>query len=145
MTLVNLQKDKSYTPTLNTFFNDMFGGELTNNAASGRFIPAVNIKETDIGIFIMLAAPGFKKEDFKIALNHQHLTISSEQKTENVESEEGKYTRREYSFSSFSRTFTLPNTIDTDKIDASYVNGELIVSLPKKEELKSLVKEICVN
>lgn len=145
MTLLNLQKDKNYTPTLNSFFNEVFGGELTNNTVSGKFIPAVNIKETDAATLIMLAAPGFKKEDFKIALNHQQLTISSEQKTENVETEEGKYTRREYSFNSFSRSFTLPNTIDTDKIDASYVNGELIITLPKKEELKSLAKEICVN
>lgn len=145
MTLINWQKDKNYTPTLNTFFNGMFGGDITNNVASGRFIPAVNIKETDNNISLTLAAPGFKKEDFKIALDHNHLTISSEQKSENVEAEEGKYTRKEYSYSSFSRTFTLPNTIDAEKINASYVNGELVITLPKKEELKSLVKEISIN
>lgn len=136
MTLINWQKEKNYTPTLNTFFNDVFGGDLTSNVAPGRFIPAVNIKETTNGITLMLAAPGFKKEDFKISLDHNHLTISSEQKAENVETEEGKYTRREYSYSSFSRTFTLPNTIDADKIDASYVNGELVVTLPKKRRAK---------
>lgn len=145
MTLINWQKEKNYTPTLNTFFNDMFGGDLASNVATGRFIPAVNIKETDNGITLKLAAPGLKKEDFKIALDHNHLTISSEQKSEHSESEEGKYTRKEYSYHSFSRTFTLPNTIDAEKIDATYVNGELVVTLPKKEELKSLVKEINVN
>ncbi len=145
MTLINWQKDKNYTPSLNTIFNDILNGDFTNNAGTGRFIPAVNIKETNNSISLMLAAPGFKKEDFKIALDHNQLTISSEQKSENVESEEGKFTRREYSYSSFSRTFTLPNTIDAEKIDASYINGELVVTLPKKEELKSLVKEINVN
>ncbi|WP_298139808.1 Hsp20/alpha crystallin family protein [Flavobacterium sp.] len=96
-------------------------------------VPAVNIKETDTSFGIELAAPGKKKEDFNIEIDHNVLTISSESKLEKEESE-GKYTRREFSYSSFRRAFTLPETVNTENINATYEDGVLYVALPKKEE-----------
>lgn len=98
-------------------------------------VPAVNIKETDTSFGIELAAPGKNKEDFNIEIDHNVLTISSEEKTEKEEkSNEGKYTRKEFSYASFRRAFTLPETVNTDSINASYENGVLHVALPKREE-----------
>jgi len=96
-------------------------------------IPAVNIKETDTNFGIELAAPGKAKEDFNIEIDHNVLTISSEEKSEKEETQ-GKYTRKEFNYSSFRRAFTLPETVNTDSINAIYENGVLHVSLPKKEE-----------
>jgi HSP20 family protein len=110
---------------------DWFGGvqNFTNN------IPAVNIKETDTNFSLEVAAPGKIKDDFSIEIDHNVLTISSETKTENEQSEEnGRYTRKEFSYSSFRRSFTLPETINADDIKAVYENGVLLVTLPKKEE-----------
>ena len=98
-------------------------------------VPAVNIKETDTSFGIELAAPGKNKEDFNIEIDHNVLTISSEEKTEKEEkSNEGKYTRKEFSYASFRRAFTLPETVNTDSINATYENGVLHVALPKREE-----------
>ena len=98
-------------------------------------VPAVNIKETDTSFAIELAAPGKSKEDFNIEIDHNVLTISSEEKTEKEEkTNEGKYTRKEFSYASFRRAFTLPDTVNTDSINATYENGVLHVALPKREE-----------
>ena len=96
-------------------------------------VPAVNIKETDTSFGIELAAPGKKKEDFNIEIDHNVLTIFSENKLESEETE-GKYTRREFSYSSFRRAFTLPESVNTENINATYENGVLHVALPKREE-----------
>lgn len=104
-------------------------------------VPAVNIKETDTSFGIELAAPGKKKEDFNIEIDHNVLTISSEEKTEKEETE-GKYTRKEFSYSSFRRAFTLPETVNTENIKASYENGVLHVALPKREEALSKPKRL---
>ena len=96
-------------------------------------VPAVNIKENETGFELELAVPGRKKEDFQIEVNDNILTISTELNSEdNVESE--NYTRREFSFASFKRAFTLPETINEDNIKASYEDGILKFNLPKKEE-----------
>ncbi|MDM1073918.1 Hsp20/alpha crystallin family protein [Empedobacter brevis] len=95
--------------------------------------PAVNIKENEDSFEILFAAPGFKKEDFEIEIEENILKVSSEIKeTEDIKEE--KFSRREFNFTSFKRAFTLPETIDEDKIEASYVDGILKLSLPKKEE-----------
>lgn len=95
--------------------------------------PAVNIKENEDSFEILLAAPGLTKEDFAIEIDENILKISSDIKqTEEVKEE--KFSRREFSFSSFKRAFTLPETVNENKIEASYVNGILKLSLPKKEE-----------
>ena len=98
-------------------------------------VPAVNIKETDTSFGIELAAPGKKKEDFNVEIDHNVLTISSEEKSESSEKDaQGKYTRKEFSYNSFRRSFTLPETVNLDKINASYQEGVLHLTLPKKEE-----------
>lgn len=110
---------------------DWLGGMQNFNAN----IPAVNIKETNTNFGIELAAPGKTKEDFNIEIDHNVLTISSEEKTEKEENDnQGKYTRREFSYSSFRRAFTLPESVNADSINATYENGVLHVTLPKREE-----------
>ena len=110
---------------------DWLGGMQNFNAN----VPAVNIKETDTNFGIELAAPGKTKEDFNIEIDHNVLTISSEEKTEKEEKDnQGKYTHREFSYSSFRRAFTLPESVNADSINATYENGVLHVTLPKREE-----------
>jgi len=107
-------------------------------------VPAVNIRESEDNFVLDVAAPGLKKEDFKINLDNNLLTISSEQKNENEEKNE-KYTRKEFFFNAFSRSFTLPKTIDLDKIRADYKDGVLSISLPKREDAKVAVnREIAI-
>ena len=108
---------------------DFFGG-IQNFGAN---VPAVNIRESETEFAVELAAPGKRKEDFIIDLDDNVLTISSETKTDNEQKDEkGKYTRREFSYSSFKRSFSLPETVNEDEIKASYENGVLHVTMPKK-------------
>ncbi len=118
-------------PTLmNELFKpDWFGG-LENYQAT---LPAVNIKESETGFELELAIPGKRKEDFNVEIDHDILTISLEEKSKEEKTEEN-YTRREFSYDAFKRSFTLPETVDSDKIKASYKDGILFFSLPKKEE-----------
>ena len=104
------------------------------------------MKELDSGFEIQVAAPGIKKEDFKINLERNVLTISSESKTENEEKDEnGAFTRREFNYSSFSRSFTLPEMAEPEKIDAAYEDGILKIMVPKKEVTMQNVKTIEVK
>ena len=112
------------------FRPDWMGGSQNLNTMS---VPPVNIRETDTSFEVELSAPGKSKQDFNIEVENDLLVISSEFKSENT-TEEGKYTRREFSYSSFRRSFTLPETIKDDDIRASYENGILKISLPKREE-----------
>ena len=108
-------------------------------------VPAVNVKETDKAYEINLAAPGLEKNDCKIDLNGSMITISAEKEKTDEEKEDG-FTRKEYNFNSFSRSFTLPEDTMADKIDANYVNGELRLLLPKKEGArKSFHQKITVH
>lgn len=111
------------------FKPDWFGG-LENYKTD---IPPVNIKENEKDFELELAVPGRKKEDFNIEIDENVLTISSESKTEENVMDEN-YTRREFGYSSFKRAFTLPETIDEAKIKATYVDGLLKFTLPKKKE-----------
>ncbi len=112
-------------------WNEWFDDGLTR---SGR-MPAVNISEEDEAYRLTLAVPGMKKSDFEIDVEGNQLTISCS-KEESKAEKETRFTRREYSYYSFERSFTLPEEINRDRIDASYENGLLIVLLPKKEEAK---------
>lgn len=108
-------------------------------------MPAVNITEKKDEYQVSLAAPGLKRDDFKIDVEGNMLTISSE-KEENKEEKDKKFTRREYSYSSFSRSFTLPEEINKEKIEAKYEDGVLRIVLPRKEEAKKLTaKHIAVK
>jgi HSP20 family protein len=117
---------------------DWFGGIL--NATT---LPAVNIKETAKDFQLELAVPGKKKEDFTIEIDQDVLTISSETKKEEEKIEDnGRYTRKEFSFSSFKRAFTLPEIVNTNDINAVYENGILVLTLPKKEEVQENTKRL---
>ena len=100
-------------------------------------VPSVNVVENKDDFKLSLAVPGMKKNDFKIDVTGNLLTISSE-KEENKEEKNENYSRQEYNYSSFSRSFTLPEEVNKEKIDATYVDGVLKLVLPKKEEAKKL-------
>jgi HSP20 family protein len=145
MELVKKQREANLFPTFSSIFDEFLGQNYTPKMGAGVTIPAVNIREDEKSFSIVMAAPGLQKEDFNIGINQQVLTISSEKKAETEEKEEGKFTRREYSYSSFSRSFTLPTTIDTDKIEANYENGELKITLPKLDKDAKFEKRIAIN
>lgn len=108
-------------------------------------VPAVNITETKDQYLVSMAAPGLKKDDFRIDMNGNMLTISSE-KEENFEEKDSRFTRKEYNFTSFSRSFNLPEEINRERIEARYEDGILKVTLPVKEEAKKpAVKQIAVK
>jgi HSP20 family protein len=125
-----------------TFFNDFFAKDfwnwgLENNSSTNTTIPAINVKETNDNFEVEVAAPGMTKKDFKVELNGNMLTISSEKQNEWQENENERYTRREFSYQSFQRTFQLPkDVVDEDKIQAKYENGLLHLTIPKKEHAK---------
>lgn len=114
---------------------DAFDWANKNFSDTNTTLPSVNIKENDEQFEVEVAAPGFEKNDFNIEINNDVLQISSEKKVEN-EDKDGKYTRREFSYQSFCRSFTLPNTVDSEKINAQYKEGILNITIPKKEEAK---------
>ena len=119
-------------------FNGFFGKDLLNELYTPAFsgsVPAVNVVENTEGFKIEVAAPGLQKSDFKLNVEKNQLTISA-QKEVKEEENNGKYTRQEFKYSSFQRTFTLPNTVDSEKIAANYADGILSVALPKREEAK---------
>ena len=149
MTLVkfsNGNKSQALSPLFNDVFESLFN---TDSFVSDRLIsrvPAVNIAETENEFHIELAVPGMKKDDFKINLDRNILSISAETKLENEEtSQDKRYNRREYSYNSFVRTFTLPDTADYANISAEYVDGLLKVSVAKKEEAKMQSREISIQ
>lgn len=120
------------------FFNrDLFNWGTLNFSDTNTTIPAVNIKETAENYEVEVAAPGMKKDDFKVELDGNALTISSERSDEKSENENERYSRKEFSYQSFQRTFTLQkDVVDIDKIEAKYENGLLKLLIPKKEEAK---------
>jgi len=124
-------------PALPNVFNDFFRDWSTSNFSdTNTTLPAVNIKENENEFTVDVAAPGMNKEDFQVNLENDILTISSERK-ENKEDTNDNYTRKEYSYMSFKRSFTLPKGIvDSEKIKATYKNGELKIYIPKLEAAK---------
>jgi HSP20 family protein len=107
-------------------------------------VPAVNIAESEGHYHIELAAPGLKKEDFKLDLDRNVLTISAEKTTEQ-ENNDKQYNKREYSYTSFVRSFTLPDSADDAQIDATYTDGILKIDVAKKEEAKSIRRQISIK
>ena len=140
MSLVKFNQYPTFTDLLENIERN-FLGRVDENSGD---IPAVNIKEENDKFVLEMAAPGLKKDDFKINLDNYQLTISAETKDEKKEKEDN-YTRREFIYNSFSRSFTLPKTIDIEKIKADYKNGVLNLVLPKKEEEAKLTKQIKIS
>lgn len=139
MTLVK-SKGQRNSPSFVNLFEDFFNTELgdwrsRNFAGMDASLPKVNIKEDDDQFTIEVAAPGMKKEDFKVNVDKNVLLISSEKEVDNKE-EKDNYTRKEFSYSSFQRSFNLPESVDSEKISAKYNDGVLTLEVPKKEEAK---------
>ncbi len=136
------KRNSNLTSSLPGLFDDFFTRDLfdwgnSNFSNAGTTLPAVNVKETAETFEVDMAAPGMKKEDFKVELNNNILTISSEQKHENEEKEGEKYNRKEFSYQSFQRSFQLSReAVDADNIQAKYENGVLRLVIPKREEVK---------
>ena len=135
----------SFNNLVDELFTELPGllkSELNQNLNKG-FIP-VNIKETEKSYQLEVVAPGFEKTDFKINLDQSLLTVSAEKKEE-VKDEKQKQIRREYSYQSFKRSFTVDEKIYATNIEASYINGVLILNLPKKEVVKASATEISIK
>lgn len=131
-----MKQTNRMTPALPRLFDEFFNLDWGGNSFfQGETVsrPAVNVKETDAAFEIELAAPGVKKEDFKVSLEGQTLTVSSESRKESSDESDGKYSRKEFSFRTFSRAFTLPETVNTTEIEANYTDGILYLTLPKRE------------
>jgi len=144
MTLVKFHEGKSKSSLLRPGFDDIFESIMNDTFLSDRMVsrvPAVNIAETDGHYHIELAAPGLKKEDFKVDLDRDVLTISAEHQNEQAENDK-KYNKREYSYTSFVRSFTLPDSADDDHIEAKYHDGVLKINVAKREEARSASRQI---
>jgi HSP20 family protein len=148
MTLVKFNADKNnnqrgLVPSINHVFDSIF----TDSFFAGReatLVPAVNILETADQYQIELAAPGLSKEDFKINLERKLLSIVV-QKEQSNEQDDKNYSRREFSYHSFMRSFTLPDSADEHHIQAKYNDGILLIQIPKKEEAKMTSRQISIS
>jgi len=133
-------------PVIRTRFNvpsiwdEFFGKDLFNTGLSedrsALSVPAVNVLKNNDNYKIEVAAPGLEKKDFHIDLDNNMLTISSEKEIRHEEEKDGKFMRREFAYSSFKRSFTLPESVNIDKIEAKYNEGVLHITIPKREEAK---------
>jgi HSP20 family protein len=142
----NGNTNKVFKPAYNDVFESFFNADPFLSKSTLNRNPAVNIAENENEFLIELAAPGLKKEDFKINLEQDMLSVSAESKEEKAELDEAKkYNRLEYNYSSFLRTFTLPETADHAKISAEYKEGILYITIAKKEEAKIQSREILIS
>ena len=137
--MTNLAKfnNGSVLPGFFDLTRDWLDWNNSNFSTTGSSLPAVNIRETQYSFEVEMAAPGMSKKDFKIELDNNLLTISSERKTENEQKQGERYTKREFSYQAFQRSFMLPkDVVDDEKIQAKYEEGVLRLNIPKKEEAK---------
>jgi HSP20 family protein len=143
MTPVLEKKQNDLLPSLLTDFFDadrFFAPDWFERSMKKMDVPMVNIKENGKEFLIELAAPGFNKGDFKVEVEDNLLTISAERKEEKKEKDE-RFTRKEFSYNSISRSFTLPEAAKADKIDAKFTDGILYLNIPKREEVKHPSKQ----
>ncbi|TAN15296.1 MAG: Hsp20/alpha crystallin family protein [Chitinophagaceae bacterium] len=138
-----LARTDSMLPSLTGWWNDFFtrdsfDGGLPNFSSTRTSLPACNIRETGDNYEVEMAAPGMSKDDFKVTLDGNLLSISSEKSEQSEDNDDDeKYSRREFSYQAFQRTFQLPKeVVDADKIKARYENGILHLTIPKREEAK---------
>lgn len=143
--MANLAKrnDIGYADPWRDFFDlDFFGNRLAGKGAS---MPAVNISEDEKNYMVEVIAPGFKKEDFKVNIEDDMLAISAESKNESTEGNGKEYSRREYSYSSFTRSFHLPENTKGEAIGARYEDGVLKLTIPKTEQKPKASKQINIE
>ncbi|WP_121354626.1 Hsp20/alpha crystallin family protein [Flavisolibacter nicotianae] len=144
MTVVRYKNRINGEPAFNNLLSDLFTPFPSLNRDEFKQAVPVNIRETEKEYFLDIVAPGLAKEDFKIDIENNLLTVSAEKKEENADANQ-TFVRREYRHNAFKRSFTLDEKIDTEAISAQYVNGFLTVNLPKKAEVKPAVKQISVQ
>jgi HSP20 family protein len=133
MTLI--KRNSTFYPTINSLFDEWFDRAFPRlDTAVQSTLPAVNIRENDTEFTIEVAVPGLKKDDIKVELHQNVLSIASEIKSEKDEKDEkGRWARREFNYQSFKRTFTLPEDgVDTERIEASHNDGVLTIRIPKR-------------
>jgi HSP20 family protein len=133
------------TRSLNQVFDNLFNRPLSDMIGSDLVVtsPSVNIKDTDDAFIIELAAPGLDKNNFDVKIEDNYLKISYEHSTSEEEKKDDNYTRREFKFTSFSKSFQLPEIVDAEKIKGNYQEGILSVTLPKnKKVLENKVKTV---
>ena len=142
MTLVKFNKpnNNALMPGFSDVFDSIFNDTFFSDRVMSR-VPAVNISESENNYHVELAAPGLKKEDFKLNLERNVLTISVERSSEQADDQKN-YSKREYSYSSFVRSFTLPETADHANIEAGYTDGILKIDIAKREEAKAVRRQI---
>ena len=139
---MSLIRRNDFFPGMTNIFDDLLTRDvwnwgLNNNSSTNTSLPAVNIRENNDSFIVEMAAPGMKKEDFKIELDGNTLTITSEKQDQRQENENERYARKEFSYQSFQRSFQLSkDVVDVDSIQAKYENGLLHLVIPKKEEVK---------
>ncbi|GJM34882.1 MAG: heat-shock protein [Saprospiraceae bacterium] len=135
MNMINY-RPLSTTKAFNQLFDNFFNQNLSNSIGADSLIshPSVNVVESDNNFRIELAAPGFEKENFELKVERGYLKLSASTSEKKEEVEEGKYKRREFNYVSFSRSFQLPESVDTENVVAIYEKGILVVTLPKKAE-----------
>lgn len=144
MSLVKWNPETSFFPSISSWMDDFFPENAFKLKMNGVSMPAVNVKENKDAFKIDVAAPGFKKEDFKLEVKNGHLTISGETSEEKEDKDE-TYTRREYSYNTFSRSFSLPDNIKGDEIAAKYADGVLKITVPKIKADEKPVQQISVK
>lgn len=146
--MTTLVKNRMRSNGFPVLFEDAFFKEFFEPVSKvAKNVPLVNVKESEVAYVLEIAAPGLKKEDFKISVENNVLTISSEIKSESEKTEQdGKYTRKEFAFNSFSRSFSLDEKhTDIDNISASYDAGVLGLTIPKKIEPEKVKKTIAIQ
>ncbi|MGB0523569.1 MAG: Hsp20/alpha crystallin family protein [Flammeovirgaceae bacterium] len=141
-----IKKSNGGFPTIRSVFSDLFDSDkfFESDLFKRDLSPAVNIKDNENNFEIEVACPGFDKEDFNVTVDNGLLTISAEHKTEKEEKEE-KYARREFSYSSFSRSFSLPESADDENISGKYEGGILRMIIGKKEASSKVKKEVSIG
>lgn len=147
-----VRQNATLFPSLPSLIEDFFSRDWADSTLASRnysaTLPAVNVRETNEDYLIEVAAPGMKREEFKVELDNNLLTISSQREEKQEEHDEsGNYTRREFNYQSFQRSFTLPeNKVQGEKITARYADGILHITVPKKDEAKiKPVKQITIG
>ena len=146
MDLMKFDPFRSSTPTVGNFFDDFFNRSLGDFVGSdfANSIPSVNVIDGEKEVTLELAAPGLEKNDFHIDIDDDQLMISVEKEHE-TEEEGEKFMRREFSYRNFQRSFYLPDSIDSDKINAKYENGILKIHMPKRKEAMAVKKQIEIS
>jgi HSP20 family protein len=131
-------------PNFSNLFDEFFSKDNEYNASCSATTPSVNIIESNDSFTVQVAAPGLEKKDFNVAVDGKSLTISSEKEIEALK-EGDKFRKKQFSFSKFKRTFSIPDSLDGENIKADYKSGILNVAIPKKEPVKKEVKQIKVG